>query len=35
MAINLKELKPQQISKDLRGKYIMFYGNAGELTPYH
>lgn len=29
MAINLKELKPQQISKNLRGKYIMFYGNAG------
>lgn len=35
MAINLKELKPQHISKNLRGKYIMFYGNAGELTPYH
>lgn len=33
--INLKELQPQHISKNLRGKYIMFYGNAGELTPYH
>lgn len=27
--INLKELQPQHISKNLRGKYIMFYGNAG------
>ena len=29
MAINLKELKPQQISKNLRGKYIMLYGLPG------
>ena len=27
--IDLKNLSPQHISKDLRGKYLMFYGQAG------
>lgn len=29
MVIDLKNLQPQQISKDLRGKYIMLYGLPG------
>lgn len=29
MAIDLLNLKPQQISKNLRGKYIMLYGLPG------
>ena len=29
MALDLKNLQPQQISKDLRGKYIMLYGLPG------
>lgn len=29
MAVDLKALKPQQISKNLRGKYIMLYGLPG------
>jgi hypothetical protein len=28
MAINLLELEPQQISKDLKGKFCLLYGNA-------
>lgn len=29
MAVNLKELKPQKISKNLKGKFIMLYGLPG------
>jgi ATP-dependent Lon protease len=29
MAIDLLSLEPQQISKNLRGKYIMLYGLPG------
>lgn len=29
MDINLKELKPQRISRNLKGKYMMFYGLPG------
>ena len=29
MAVDLLNLKPQQISKNLRGKYIMLYGLPG------
>lgn len=29
MAINLMELVPQTISKNLRGKFLMVYGDAG------
>lgn len=30
MAIDLMNLEPQKISKDLRGKFSMFYGPSGE-----
>lgn len=26
MALNLKELKPTQVSRDLKGKFIFLYG---------
>lgn len=29
MAVNLMELKPQQISKNLKGKLALLYGDAG------
>lgn len=33
MAIDLLNLEPQKISRNLKGKSFMVYGAAGESTP--